>query len=80
MSPIDPKELEAVGLKDSDYPPNAIAASTVDNARYAVPFDVHGEVLYYNKNVLKELEALGKDGKPAGIDTLEALACALSQG
>ncbi|MBY5346156.1 hypothetical protein [Rhizobium leguminosarum] len=71
VSPIDPKELEAVGLKDSDYPPNAIAASTVDNVRYAVPFDVHGEVLYYNKNVLKELGALGKDGKPTGIDTLE---------
>ncbi|MFS8049412.1 extracellular solute-binding protein, partial [Rhizobium sp. BR 314] len=71
VSPIDPKELESVGLKDSDYPPNAIGASTVDKVRYAVPFDVHGEVLYYNKNVLKELGALGPDGKPTGIDTLD---------
>lgn len=71
LAPIDLKELEAIGLKDSDYPPNSIDAATVDGQRYGVPFDVHGLVLYYNKAILKDLGALGPDGKPMGIDTLE---------
>jgi multiple sugar transport system substrate-binding protein len=71
LAPIDPKDLESIGLHDGDYPARAIDAATVDGKRYAVPFDVHATVLYYNKKVLSDLKLLDENGRPKGIDTLD---------
>ena len=39
-----------------------------DGKQYAVPFDIHSIILYYNKDMLKKAGLLGDDGKPKGLD------------
>ncbi len=70
LTAFDPKELASIGLVASDYPQHAMQAAMVDGKQYAVPFDVHPLVLYYNKKILSDAGLLGPDGKPKGIDTL----------
>ena len=79
LLPIDVKELQSIGLVDSNYPAPAIAAATIDGKRYAVPFDTHALVLYYNKTILRSLGLLGEDGKPKGIETLDGWRAALEK-
>src|SRR5271163_378780 len=69
LSVITPAELEASGIKASDFgPANWKAAQGPDGKQYAVPLDIHSIILYYNKDLLKKAGLLGDDGKPKGLD------------
>ena len=46
---------------------------SVDGKQYAVPFDTHPIVLYYNKDLLEKAGLLGEDGLPKGLDGLRQL-------
>jgi len=45
-----------------EYPPAIIQKAYYHGKLYAIPFDSHPMVLYYNKKVLKEAGLVGKDG------------------
>ncbi|MEG1891565.1 MAG: extracellular solute-binding protein [Clostridia bacterium] len=48
---------------------NNLAACTIDGAKYAVPLDTHPNVMYYNKDLLKDfLDADGKLVIPTGAE------------
>jgi len=79
LSPITDEELAAVGLADDQFTPAAAAAAKVDDVRYAVPFDQHGLILYYNKDMLAEAGMIGDDGLPAGLDGMEGFEAALAK-
>jgi len=72
-------ELASAGLKPEDYTPANFEAAQVDGKLYAVPFDIHSIILYYNKDKLSEAGLLGADGKPTGMDTLEGFEAALKK-
>ena len=50
LQQITPEDWETMGLSEADYAPATWDAVTVDGKQYAVPFDTHPIVLYYNKD------------------------------
>ncbi len=79
LSEITDEELAAVGLADDQFTPAAAEAAKVDGTRYAVPFDQHGLILYYNKPMLAEAGLIGDDGLPTGLDGMENFEAALAK-
>lgn len=85
LSEITEEDLQNAGLSRDDFFPRAIeAASGEDGKLYAVPFDIHSIILYYNKSYLEGSEFLDENGNLTGIDSLEdferALALAKENG
>lgn len=85
LSEITNEDLQAAGLQKSDFFDASIeAASGDDGTLYAVPFDIHSIVLYYNKSFLEGSRFLDSDSKLTGLDSLqdfeEALAYAKEKG
>jgi multiple sugar transport system substrate-binding protein len=77
LSPITDEDLANAGLKKEDFFPRAIEAATSDGTLYAVPFDIHAVVLYYNKDVLAGTPYLDAEGKLTGVDSLADFTAAL---
>ncbi len=74
---ITAADWEAMGLSPTDYDPATLDAVTVDGKQYAVPFDTHPIVLYYNKDILAEAGLLTEDGLPKGLESGEAFTATL---
>ena len=51
----------------------------VDGKQYAVPFDTHPIVLYYNKDKLAAAGLIGDDGLPTGLDGIDNFNAALKK-
>jgi len=71
LSPITDEDLANAGLKKEDFFPRAIEAASSDGQLYAVPFDIHAVILYYNRDLLKGTPYLDADGKLTGINNLD---------
>ena len=78
LSEITPKDLEDAGLKTGDFFDAPIKAATHDGKLYAVPFDIHALILYYNADMLKGSPYLDANGKLTGIKTLADFEAALA--
>lgn len=77
LSPITAEDLANGGLAVTDFFPRSIEAASSDGQLYAVPFDIHALILYYNKDLLKDTPYLDADGKLTGIKTLADFDAAL---
>jgi multiple sugar transport system substrate-binding protein len=77
LSPITDEDLAAGGLAKTDFFPASIEAASNDGTLYAVPFDVHAIVLYYNRTLLEGTPYLDADGKLTGIASLADFDAAL---
>ena len=77
LSPITPEDLANGGLATTDFFPASIEAASSDGQLYAVPFDIHAVVLYYNKTLLEGTPYLDADGKLTGITNLDEFNAAL---
>jgi multiple sugar transport system substrate-binding protein len=71
LSPITDEDLANAGLKKEDFFEAPIKAATQDGKLYAVPFDIHALILYYNADLLKGSPYIDANGKLAGIKTLD---------
>lgn len=84
LSEITDKDLEDAGLKKDDFFSAPLDAATHDGKLYAVPFDIHALVLYYNADLLKGSPYIDAEGKLTGINTIDdfekALAWAKEKG
>ncbi|MBQ2262208.1 MAG: extracellular solute-binding protein [Loktanella sp.] len=78
LSPITDEDLAGAGLSTEAFFPAAVGAATADDTLYAVPFDIHAVVLYYNKNLLEGTDYLDADGNLTGIETLEDFETAMA--
>ena len=77
---ITPDELKAAGISGDNYAPaNWKAGQGPDGKQYAVPFDIHSIILYYNKDMLKAAGLLGDDGLPKGLDGVDNFHAALEK-
>lgn len=76
---ITPEELASVGLGAESYVESNFNSAQSDGKIYAIPFDIHAIIMYYNKDLLKEAGLLGDDGLPKGLDGAENFAAALKK-
>jgi multiple sugar transport system substrate-binding protein len=70
LSPITDEDLANAGVTKEDFFPRSIEAATSDGTLYAVPFDIHAVILYYNKDLLAGTPYLDAEGKLTGINNL----------
>lgn len=76
---LTPDELKAAGFSGDNYAPANWKAAQVDGKQYAIPFDIHSIILYYNKDLLKKAGLLGDDGLPKGLDGAANFEAALAK-
>jgi multiple sugar transport system substrate-binding protein len=79
LSPITPEEMAAAGIKAEDFEDANFKAAQVDGVQYAIPFDIHSVVLYYNKDKLNAAGLIGADGLPTGLDGVDNFKAALQK-
>jgi multiple sugar transport system substrate-binding protein len=79
LAQISNEDLASVGLSADTFAPANWEAGQSDGAQFAVPFDIHSIILYYNKDKLAEAGLLGADGKPTGLDGAENFTAALEK-
>lgn len=79
LTPITTEDLDAADLSEDDFFENAVeAAKGPDGTLYAIPFDIHSLVLYYNKSLLEGTEFLDAEGSLTGIEDIESFEAALA--
>jgi len=79
LTEITMDDLASVGLKPSDYSDANFKAGQVGGKQYAVPFDIHAVILYYNKDLLGKAGLIGDDGLPKGLDGIDNFTTALKK-
>lgn len=79
LTEITPDDMAAMGLTADSFAKETWDAVNVDGKQYAVPFDTHPIVLYYNKDKLAEAGLIGADGLPTGLDGLDNFTAALQK-
>ena len=79
LSEITAEDMAGAGLAASDYAPANYGAAQSDGKLYAVPFDMHAVVLYYNKDMLGAAGLIGDDGLPKGLDGIDNFTAALAK-
>ncbi|MFM2356442.1 MAG: hypothetical protein RLZZ528_2178 [Pseudomonadota bacterium] len=77
LKEISTDDMAAMGLSADSFAPATWDAVNVDGKQYAVPFDTHPIVLYYNKDLLEKSGLIGADGLPDlaqlnGLDNFNA--------
>jgi multiple sugar transport system substrate-binding protein len=83
LSEITADDMKAMGLSEATFAPATWDAVHVDGKQYAVPFDTHPIVLYYNKDKLAKAGLIGDNGLPKdlnGIDNFNAALKKLKDG
>jgi len=71
LTQITADDLAAMGLSPDSFAAATWDAVNVDGATYAIPFDTHPIVLYYNKDMLAASGLIGEDGLPTGLNGIE---------
>jgi multiple sugar transport system substrate-binding protein len=79
LTELSADDMAAMGLSTGSFAPATWDAVNVDGKQYAVPFDTHPIVLYYNKDLLEKSGLIGADGLPAGLDGLDNFNAALQK-
>lgn len=77
LAAITPEDLAAMGLSADSFASSTWDAVNVDGTTYAIPFDTHPIVLYYNKEMLDAVGLIGEDGLPQNLDGIDNFNAAL---
>ncbi len=79
LSEITADDMKTLGLSEASFAPAPWAAVHVDGKQYAVPFDTHPIVLYYNKDKLAAAGLIGDNGLPKDLNGLDNFNAALKK-
>jgi multiple sugar transport system substrate-binding protein len=79
LTEISADDMATMGLSADSFAPATWEAVHVDGKQYAVPFDTHPIVLYYNKDLLEKSGLIGADGLPTGLTGLDNFNAALAK-
>ena len=79
LAEISAADLATVGLGADTYAASNWGAAQVGGKIYAVPFDIHSIVLYYNKDKLGAAGLLDDAGLPTGFDGAENFLAGLNK-
>ncbi|MEU4722923.1 extracellular solute-binding protein [Nonomuraea dietziae] len=77
LDPINVDLLAENGLRPEDFSPPIWERAHIDGVLYAVPFDAHPMVQYYNTDLAEKAGLLGTDGRLAPTEGEEGLLEAL---
>lgn len=77
LSEITADDLAAMGLTPESFASSTWDAVNVDGKTYAIPFDTHPIVLYYNKEMLDAVGLIGADGLPQNLNGVDNFNAAL---
>ncbi len=78
LSAITDEDLANAGLSKSDFFESSINAATSDGQLYAIPFDIHALILYYNRDLLEGSDYVDANGNLTGIESIEDFEAALA--
>src|SRR4051812_39871311 len=79
LSEITDADMQAMGLSEKTFAPATWDAVHVDGKQYAVPFDTHPIVLYYNKDKLAAAGLIGDNGLPKDLNGIDNFSAALKK-
>src|SRR5690606_10033154 len=79
LAELTDADYAAMGLGPDSFAKETYEAVQVDGKKYAVPFDTHPIVLYYNKDKLEAAGLIGADGLPTGLDGVDNFNAALQK-
>lgn len=57
LSPLSDEDLEKAGIKKDDFTSGSLDIMTFNNKLYGIPYDVSTMMVYYNKDMFKEVGA-----------------------
>lgn len=63
LDPWDEALLAEYGVRKADYNPALWNRGVIDGKLYALPLDIHVQLCFYRKDVLKKADLLGDDGR-----------------
>ncbi|MER7899187.1 extracellular solute-binding protein [Streptomyces sp. NPDC096046] len=63
LDPWDVGLLAEYGVREQDYNPTLWKRGVIDGKLYALPLDIHVQLCFYRKDVLKKAGLLGDDGR-----------------
>ncbi|MYT70968.1 MULTISPECIES: extracellular solute-binding protein [unclassified Streptomyces] len=63
LDPWDEKLLAKYGVRKADYNPALWNRGVIDGKLYALPLDIHVQLCFYRRDVLKKADLLGDDGR-----------------
>ena len=79
LAEITPDDMKVMGLSEASFAEAPWKAVHVDGKQYAVPFDQHPIVLYYNKDKLAAAGLIGDDGLPRDLNGVDNFSAALKK-
>jgi multiple sugar transport system substrate-binding protein len=79
LAEITADDMKAMGLSQDNFAPAPWGAVNVDGKQWAVPFDTHPIVLYYNKDKLAAAGLIGDNGLPKDLNGVANFSAALKK-
>ena len=79
LSEITADDMKTMGLSQASFATAPWDAVHVDGKQYAVPFDTHPIVLYYNKDKLQAAGLIGDNGLPKDLNGIDNFSAALKK-
>ncbi|MFJ8190651.1 extracellular solute-binding protein [Streptomyces sp. NPDC096094] len=71
LDPWDVGLLAKYGVKEADFNPELWKRAVIDGKLYALPLDIHVQLCFYRKDVLKKAGLLGADGRMVPVTSTE---------
>ncbi|MFI2423123.1 extracellular solute-binding protein [Streptomyces sp. NPDC018955] len=71
LDPWDVELLAEYGVKEADFNPELWKRAVVDGRLYALPLDIHVQLCFYRKDVLKKAGLLGADGRIVPVTSVD---------
>jgi len=71
LDPWDEGLLAKYGVRKADYNPALWNRGVIDGKLYALPLDIHVQLCFYRKDVLKKADLLGDDGRMVPVTSTD---------
>ncbi|MGC9497148.1 extracellular solute-binding protein [Streptomyces sp. WG7] len=71
LDPWDVGLLAKYGVKEADFNPDLWKRAVIDGKLYALPLDIHVQLCFYRKDVLKKAGLLGADGRMVPVTSTD---------
>jgi multiple sugar transport system substrate-binding protein len=71
LDPWDVGLLAKYGVREADFNPALWKRAVIDGKLYALPLDIHVQLCFYRKDVLKKAGLLGEDGRIVPVTSVD---------
>lgn len=71
LDPWDVDLLAKYGVREADFNPDLWRRAVIDGRLYALPLDIHVQLCFYRKDVLKQAGLLDTDGTMAAVTSAD---------